>query len=164
MIPATIDPFKRQGSAITHFWHGDDKKPFDVDSIKFRSAKGATVGKEMCQLAMENPKHCGVLRRASSQWRKQSGCKPFGLTYRDSSPSSWATMFMATQYTTTYAKYIQRCLRKNRGRPDGALPPQSILRDPRIQHKFRRTVARRVHFTVNMTVPHLMIMTEASSA
>eukprot|EP00957_Ditylum_brightwellii_P033487 2537711-Ditylum_brightwellii.AAC.1 len=64
-------------------------------------------------------------------------------------------MFMATQYTSTYAKYIQRCLRKNRGRPDGAPPPQSILRDPRIQHKFRKTVARQVHFTVEHDSPPL---------
>eukprot|EP00957_Ditylum_brightwellii_P025355 1917644-Ditylum_brightwellii.AAC.1 len=70
MLPATIDPFMRQGSAIRHFWHGDEKKPFDVESIKFRKAKGAVVGKEMCRLAMENPNHCGILRKASSCWHK----------------------------------------------------------------------------------------------
>eukprot|EP00957_Ditylum_brightwellii_P187844 14302032-Ditylum_brightwellii.AAC.1 len=65
LIPATIDPFQREGSAIQQFWHSNDKKPFGVDCIRFNKAKGVRVGKEMCTLAMNNTRHCGILRKAS---------------------------------------------------------------------------------------------------
>eukprot|EP00957_Ditylum_brightwellii_P017930 1351066-Ditylum_brightwellii.AAC.1 len=79
---------------------------------------------------MNNTRHCGVLRKASQEWCQQYGDKPFGLTHRDATPTSWATMFMATQHTQVATKYLVRCMRK----------------DPRFQHKYKRSAAPHVTF------------------
>ena len=48
MLPATIDPFLKEGLAISWLWHGNKKQIFQQENYNFGNAAGTQVGLEMC--------------------------------------------------------------------------------------------------------------------
>eukprot|EP00957_Ditylum_brightwellii_P167869 12778661-Ditylum_brightwellii.AAC.1 len=52
LVPATIDPFMCNSSALCHVMVGTQKKPIDLTEYDFKKVKGVKEGKQMAQRTM----------------------------------------------------------------------------------------------------------------
>eukprot|EP00957_Ditylum_brightwellii_P195238 14874157-Ditylum_brightwellii.AAC.1 len=91
------------------------------------------------------------------------GHKPYGMTYQDTTPSTWACTFKATQYAKSFADFILKGIRKICPIPDGIQPAPHLLCDPR--HIRRLPVTKpvtnlRSYPTTSPTAP--LVITEES--
>eukprot|EP00957_Ditylum_brightwellii_P173640 13220370-Ditylum_brightwellii.AAC.1 len=58
LLPASIDPFMREGSALHWFRHDNAKKTFDLSSHDFGHAQGTKAGIAMSKQSLEDGDMC----------------------------------------------------------------------------------------------------------
>eukprot|EP00957_Ditylum_brightwellii_P059971 4553244-Ditylum_brightwellii.AAC.1 len=80
---------------------------------------------------MTDTRFCGVLRKANTSWKCKMGHKPYGMAYHDTTPSTWARTFKATQFAKSFADFILKGICKTRPTPTGLKPSPHLLHDPR---------------------------------
>eukprot|EP00957_Ditylum_brightwellii_P125272 9548775-Ditylum_brightwellii.AAC.1 len=114
LLPASIDPFMREGPALHWFRYGNAKKTFDLSSHDFGHAQGTKAGIAMSKQSLEDGDICGVIHKADITWKLlHHGNRLFSDTYKDRTPSNWSSQFLATRYTWAFAQHIILCQHRN---------------------------------------------------
>eukprot|EP00957_Ditylum_brightwellii_P163018 12413493-Ditylum_brightwellii.AAC.1 len=82
LLPASIDPFMREGPSLHWSCYGNCMKACDMSNYNFGAAAGSDAGKHMSTYTLEDGDLCGIIRKADVTWRnKQPGDILFGKTY-----------------------------------------------------------------------------------
>eukprot|EP00957_Ditylum_brightwellii_P036721 2781168-Ditylum_brightwellii.AAC.1 len=92
LLPASLDPFMREGSALQWFRHGNTNKAFNLSNHDFGSAQGTQAGIAIRKQTLEDGDMCGVIRKADITWKHlHNGNRLFRETYKDRTPSAWSS-------------------------------------------------------------------------
>eukprot|EP00957_Ditylum_brightwellii_P181547 13828660-Ditylum_brightwellii.AAC.1 len=68
----------------------------------------------MSKQSLEDGDMCGVIHKADITWKllRDGNCL-FGDTYKDQTPSTWSSQFLATPYMWAFAQHIIWCQHQN---------------------------------------------------
>eukprot|EP00957_Ditylum_brightwellii_P119773 9138098-Ditylum_brightwellii.AAC.1 len=114
MLPATFDPFLKEGPAISWLWHGNKQQVFHQETYNFGNAVDTQSGLEMCCLSTSDPLLTALLLKANKLWKeRKTDTVPFGSTYIDTPPSTWRQQFLATHYTWAFTRHLLSCYHCN---------------------------------------------------
>jgi len=110
LVPGSVDSYMREGTALQWFKFGKKNETYDFSHHHFgTTAEGAEEGLHMCRSTMTDPRLCGVFRQANQTWIGRYGARRFGPTYRDQTPTSWATTFLACHYQQAFSRHLLYC-------------------------------------------------------
>lgn len=74
--------------------HGHKLKCSAYTNTDFGRGTGAATGRVMCSRAIEDSPLVGLFHSVDRNWRRQDGTRPFGATYRDLTPGTWARNYL----------------------------------------------------------------------
>eukprot|EP00957_Ditylum_brightwellii_P175184 13337094-Ditylum_brightwellii.AAC.1 len=97
LLPASIDPFMKEGPALHLFRYGNTNKAFDLSNHDFGNAQGTQACIAMSKQSLEDGDMRGVICKADITWKHlHNGNRLFGETHKDQTPSAWSSQFLAT--------------------------------------------------------------------